>query len=106
MEKMLILSRSKGSLYPVSIPRPSRYVASSVQVFMSHWHQRLGHPTSTVVKSILKSNNLGHLFNNVLSIYDACQHAKSHRQPYNNFVHVTSSPLELIHMDVRAYSVG
>lgn len=48
----------------------------------------------------MKSNKLDCSFDNVLSVCDACQRAKSHQLPYNNSVHVTSSPLELVHTDV------
>lgn len=34
------------------------------------------------------------------SVCDAFQRAKSHQLSYSNSVHVTSSPLELVHIDV------
>lgn len=76
-----------------------RYVGSSTKVSSSQWHQRFGHPTSATIKFILKSNKLDFSFSES-TVCDACQRAKSHQLAYNNYVHVTSSPLELIHTDV------
>ncbi|GJU70635.1 retrotransposon protein, putative, ty1-copia subclass [Tanacetum coccineum] len=76
------------------------HAASSVKVSPSQWHHRLSHPTLAVVKSISKSNKLGCSFNTISSICDACQRAKSHQLPYDNYVRITSSPLELVHTDV------
>lgn len=48
----------------------------------------------------MKSIKLGFSFNNVSSVCDVCQRAKSHQRSYSSYVHVTSSPLELIYTDV------
>ena len=84
----------------IRTPQTPHYASSSVRVSSSQWHQRLGHPTSKVVKSILQSNKLGCSFDNKFYVCDACQRAKSHQLPYKTSVHVSSSPLELVHTDV------
>ena len=59
-KKILLLGRSKGGLYQIPISHfksiPQRQGLASVKVSSSQWHQRFGHPTSTVVKTILHSN--------------------------------------------------
>ena len=82
-------------LYCNGIPK----VASSVKVSSLQWHQRLGHPSPVVVRSILKSNKLDYSFNSVSSVCDACQRAKSHQLSYNKSYHSTTFPLELVHTD-------
>lgn len=64
------------------------------------WHRRLGHPSSSVVQSIIRSNKLACAPSRESLVCDACQRAKVHRLPFNNSTHVTSSPLELVHTDV------
>lgn len=95
-----MFGKIKSGLYLVPISRPSRpfhQVASSVKVSPIQWYQRIGHPTSVVVKTILKSNNFKCSFDNLSNVCDACQRAKSHQLSYNKSVHVTSFPLELVH---------
>ncbi|GKC14417.1 retrotransposon protein, putative, ty1-copia subclass, partial [Tanacetum coccineum] len=103
-KKTLLLGRSKRGLYPIPISHSRRFLQhtglSSVNVSSSQWHQHFGHPTSTVVKTILDSNKLGCSFHNESVACDACQRAKSHQLPYNNSVRVTTFPLELVHTDV------
>lgn len=100
MKKMLLTGKSKHDLFLVPIRHTPPYVGSSTKVSSSQCHQHLGHPISTIFKSILKSNNLCFSFNNKSSVCDTCQHEKSNQLPYNTYVHFTSSPLELIHTGV------
>ena len=66
----------------------------------AQWHARLGHPSSEVVKSILRLNNISCTSESPLSVCNACQSAKSHQLPYTSSFHRSSSPLELIFLDV------
>lgn len=103
-KKTLLQGKSKGGLYPIPFSRSSsitpHHASSSVKVSSSRWHQRLGHPNSIIVRSILKSNKLDCSLDRESTICDACQCAKSHQLPYNNSASVSTSPLELVHSDV------
>lgn len=100
--KVLLFGRTKGGMYHVPVTRSSghsRQVSSSVKVSSSQWHQRFGHPTPAIFKSILHSNKLDYL-SSESSVCDVCQRAKSHQLPYTSLSRVTSTPLELVHTDV------
>lgn len=71
-KRILLSGKSRGGLYPVPIVRTPQHASSSVRVSSSQWHQRLGHPTPTVVKSILQLNKLGYVSENKVSVCDAC----------------------------------
>jgi hypothetical protein len=71
------------------------------------WHHRLMNPSSSIVKSIVRSNNLACAPRpSSLFICDPRQHAKVHQLPFNNSIHVTTSPLELVHSDVWGPAVS
>ena len=101
-KKSLLVGKSKAGLYPVPFKKSStpHRASSSVRVSSSQWHRHLGYPSSAVVKSILRSNNLGCSFDSNFSVCDACQKGKSHQLPYNNSICVTYFPLELVHTNV------
>ena len=104
-QKILLLGRSKNGLYPIPFHRPSsssstRPALSSVKVSSSRWHQRFGHPSSAVARSIIKSNKLASSIESESLVCDACQRAKSHQLSYSHSTRVSSSPLELVHSDV------
>jgi hypothetical protein len=65
------------------------------------WHARFDHPSSQVIRSILRLNNLLCLkVSSLSSVCNACQLAKSHQLPYNNSTNRSSSPLEFVYSDV------
>ena len=89
-KKTFLLDRRKIGYYMVPISHSSsstpHHASSSVKVSPSKWHRHLGHPTTTIVKSIMKLNKLVYSFNNDSSVCDACQLAKIHQLPYSNFI--------------------
>jgi histone deacetylase 1/2 len=104
--KILLHGRSHGGLYPIPLSRASssassRRASSGVRVSASQWHQRLGHPSNKVVKTVVKNHELPCLpFENSESVCDACQCAKSHQLSYTSSERVSTMPLELVHSDV------
>jgi hypothetical protein len=101
--KLLLEGKCENGLYPL---KPSD-VESLHQAFVGYstqpdqWHARFGHPSSHIVRSILRLNNLPCLKeSSVSSVCNACQLAKSHQLPYNTSIHCTTMPLEIIHSDV------
>jgi hypothetical protein len=101
--KLLLEGKCESRLYPL---KPSD-VESLYQAFVGYsarpdqWHAQFGHPSSQIVRSILRLNNLPCLKeSSVSSICNACQLAKSHQLPYNTSIHRTIMPLEIINSDV------
>jgi hypothetical protein len=99
--RILIEGRWVGGLYPL----PPSSLASGrqalgVQQSSSHWHQRLGHPSSSIVHQILRDNDIHFSESNKGSVCDGCQKAKSHQLPYPKSTSVSSAPLELVFSDV------
>ena len=100
--KSLLNGRCESGLYPI---KPSdvdnlKHALVSRSTTHAQWHARLGHPSSQVIKSILRLNNISCASESSLSVCNACQLAKSHRLPYTSSSHRSSSPLELIFSDV------
>jgi histone deacetylase 1/2 len=99
-KKILLQGRSVGGLYPM----PASSWSSNKQALgvqsSSHWHRRLGHPSSAVVQKILRENNIPFRESNKESVCDACQKAKSHQLPYPKSSSESSFPLELVFSDV------
>jgi hypothetical protein len=104
--RVLLHGRSRNRLYPVSCPTSSSSASScpvaysSVTVSGDLWHSRLGHPSSSVVESIIRPNKLACAPSYVSAVCDSCQCAKVHQVSFSHSTHVTSSPLELVHFDV------
>jgi hypothetical protein len=95
--------KCESGLYPIK-PADVEYIK---QAFVSYsarqdqWHAWFGHPSSQVIRSILRLNNLPCLKESSLSsVCNACQLGKSHQLPYNNSTNWSSSPLELVYSDV------
>jgi histone deacetylase 1/2 len=103
-KRTLHQGRCKGGLYPLE---PAAGEEEGKQVFgvtklsTLRWHSRLGHPAFPIVKQVLRDNQLPYLVeNNVESVCDPCQRAKSHQLPYAMSDNVSTMPLQLIHSHV------
>jgi hypothetical protein len=100
--KALLEGRCESGLYPI---KPSdaatlRHALLSRSTSRAQWHARLGHPSSQIVQSILRLNNILFASESSLPVCNACQLAKSHQLPYSSSVHRSIAPLELIFSDV------
>jgi hypothetical protein len=104
-KKVLLRGRCRGGLYPFPSLEQStiKCVLSMVKPSITRWHERLGHPSMTIVQKVLDNNQL--VFSkssDLFGVCDACQCAKSHQLPFPRFVSVSKAPLELIFSDVWA----
>jgi histone deacetylase 1/2 len=99
-KKILLQGRSVGGLYPMPASSWSPNKQALGVQSSSHWHRRLGHPSSAVVQKILRENNIPFSESNKESVCDACQKAKSHQLPYPKSSSESSFPLELVFSDV------
>jgi hypothetical protein len=92
-------SESPGDLYPVQ-PSPSTHAAPrALSAGVDLWHARLGHPSSTSLRQIMR----GFSFScNKLAAHscDACRLGKHVRLPFSTSSTVASFPFQLLHSDV------
>ncbi|XP_074284107.1 uncharacterized protein LOC141608664 [Silene latifolia] len=77
--------------------RPTTLHSVSQQGSFDIWHQRLGHPSDKVVKSI---PSLSSLNSNKDLICDICHYAKQHRHSFTSNNKHASDLFELIHCDL------
>ena len=63
------------------------------------WHQRLGHPNSNLMHSLIKQFQLP-IHGSLNFNCNACNVAKSHKLPFSESHSHTSKPFQLLHMDV------
>lgn len=67
---------------------------------LNHWHFRLGHPTTSVVKQVLLGCNNSFSRYEKFNLCSSCQLGKSHKLPFT-YSHKTLSALfELVYADV------
>jgi len=72
---------------------------SAVKTTMSIWHQRLGHPASTILKHIMSVNHLN--FSSQKNFCcNACLSNKSHKLPFSVSTLLTTRPLQVVFSDV------
>jgi hypothetical protein len=109
--RILLRGRSHHGLYPMPCPvsfssLPSHGALSSVTASADLWHYRLGHPSSSVIESVIRSNKLACAPSRSSSVCDPYLRAKVHQLPFHNSTHVTTSPLEHVHSDVWGHVVS
>jgi len=105
--RVLLQSPSENGLYPIPLHHLSlnkwkgfaAYVG--VKTTYSVWHQRLGHPSPSIVQHLLKNQHLPLTSSlDKTRICEACQLGKSKKLPFGESTRCTSDSLELIHSDV------
>jgi histone deacetylase 1/2 len=90
----------RHGLYALDVPSAPQ-AFSGVRVSSTHWHARLGHPATPIVRHVLHRHELPVVSNNNAdSVCDACQQGKSHQLPFSDSSRVVTTPLELIFSDV------
>uniref|UniRef100_A0A8R7TQI2 GAG-pre-integrase domain-containing protein n=1 Tax=Triticum urartu TaxID=4572 RepID=A0A8R7TQI2_TRIUA len=101
--RIILRGRCVGGLYRLMSSSSSS--ASNKQAYLvtkpssAKWHSRLGHPSSAIVRHVLRKNKLSYE-PSVESVCDPCQQAKSHQLPYPISTSVSTAPLQLIFSDV------
>jgi hypothetical protein len=100
--QVLLEGKSEAGLYPIKLSDIEFFKQAllHVKVSLDQWHARFGHPSTQVVRSILRLNNLPYSKEPSPTICHACQLGKSHQLPYNNVIHHSTSPLQLVFSDV------
>ena len=84
-------------------PAPSAF--SGVRVSPSHWHARLVHLATPIVRHVLHRHELPVVSNKYVdAVCDACQQGKSHQLPFSESSRVVTKPLELVFSDVWGHA--
>ena len=101
----LLQGRAKGDLYewPMSLPNPSVSYASypDTKTTLSQWHQRLGHPSSSILQAAVSKFFLPCSNNSLSSFpYNDCLFNKTQKLPFHQSTIVSSQPLEYLFTDV------
>lgn len=96
----ILEGRCEKGLYPLKVQQ-NKQALGVTKASTSLWHHRLGHASSHVVHQILQRHKLPFIRDlNKHIVCDACQKGKSHQLPYPNSFSSSSTPLELVHLDV------
>ncbi|GKE76298.1 ribonuclease H-like domain-containing protein, partial [Tanacetum coccineum] len=94
--QILIRCDSTGDHYPVTSP-------SYPQAFLvghQTWHQRLGHPGSEVLRSLVSNNLISCNKTQSSVLCHACQLGKHVRIPFSLSETIVKAPFDIIHSDL------
>jgi histone deacetylase 1/2 len=83
--EVMLQGRCVDGLYPLPSSSTSplgHHAHGAAKSSSSLWHRRLGHPSSGVVRQVLRDNEIPFSESNKESVCDTCQIAKSHQLPY------------------------
>jgi transposase InsO family protein len=105
---LLLEGRSENGLYPLKLERTSSKNAPVFSAFLGikastlMWHSRLGHPSFSTVKNVIKAHSLPLLNNDINKEHfcDFCQLGKSKQLPFTTSTRSTTFVLDLIHTDL------
>ncbi|CAL9014239.1 unnamed protein product [Prunus brigantina] len=111
IKAILLQGKSNQGLYliPLSASQRSRGVSSisstpvaylGQHVNVSIWHQRLGHPTNTVVQRMLQDSALSVSVDTSQALCTACLHGKMHKLSFPKDHIKSNVPFQRIHSDV------
>ncbi|GKD12188.1 ribonuclease H-like domain-containing protein [Tanacetum coccineum] len=94
--QILLRCDSTGDLYPVtSLSYPQAFL-----VGQQTWHQRLGHPGSDVLRSLVSNNLISCNKTKSPVLCHACQLGKHVRLPFSLSKTIVKSPFDIIHSDL------
>jgi hypothetical protein len=97
----LLRGQCRRGLYPLPASSTIKHAFGVTKPSVSKWHSHLGHASSSIIRYVIKENNLPCLAESKEeSVCDSCQKAKAHQLPYARSTSVSSSPPELIFSDV------
>lgn len=85
---------------------PLQFPIQSYSATLGDWHTRLGHASSSTVRRLVSSNNLGSdsSISSRSSLCQACVTSKIHKLPFSVSEYSARGPLDMICSDVRGPS--
>jgi hypothetical protein len=102
--QLLLQGPSKFGLYPWPSSRASSSSSFAAiigeKVSLDQWHLRLGHPAPPIVTQVIQSNKLLMSPSKFSSVCSSCEQGKSHRFHFSYSPSISSSPLQLLFLDV------
>ncbi|KAM2925447.1 hypothetical protein FF1_042962 [Malus domestica] len=103
--RMLLQGPVRDGFYPLqssSTSSPSLHSAFlSVKAPVKVWHQRLGHPSSSIFRRVISTNKLAvHGKSSVDFFCSDCALAKNHKLPFGVASSTTTRSLQLLHCDL------
>ncbi|GJR57528.1 ribonuclease H-like domain-containing protein [Tanacetum coccineum] len=94
--QILLRCDSTGDLYPVTTTQsPQTYLVSQ-----HTWHQRLGHPGSDVLRSLVSNNLISCNKTKSPVLCHACQLGKHVRLPFSISETIVKQPFDIVHSDL------
>jgi hypothetical protein len=102
---VLMRGRCEDGVYPVELCPPSSQAhvvtLAGTRASLDRWHHRLGHPSSKLLSSLLRSYNLpmSSSQSSLLSCV-SCHCNKSHKLPFSVTSLTSHAPLEYLYADV------
>ncbi|GAA0151098.1 hypothetical protein LIER_09890 [Lithospermum erythrorhizon] len=81
-------------------PSPSQFALVGELTTFNKWHERLGHPASSIVQKVMSSSNIPVKGSSSQSVCSSCQLGKSYRLPFEESSFVSTAPLEFVFSDV------
>jgi histone deacetylase 1/2 len=100
-KETLLKGHCHRGLYPLPSSSSIKHVFSISRPSLSRWHERLGHPSLSTVREVIRHNNLPCLSeSSPEAVCNACQQAKAHQLPYPKSTSESSAPLDLVFSDV------
>ncbi|GKA34065.1 retrotransposon protein, putative, unclassified [Tanacetum coccineum] len=100
---ILLRCDSSGDLYPIT--KPSHIPSALLSVSPNMWHQRLGHPSAKVLRSLISRNVISCNKEKSSHICHACQLGKHVKLPFVSSDTRVSSCFDIIHSDIWTYPV-
>jgi hypothetical protein len=104
---VLLHGPSENGLYPIrlhpqSLNKSRGFTALfGVKTTDMVWHQRLGHPSTSIFQHLLRHQHLPLVGSVSQSIVcESCQTGKSKQLPFSESIRSSTSPSEVIHSDV------
>ena len=99
----LLQGQTKGDLYEWPLtPKTvqSFFTSSTSKPTLDQWHNRLGHPSSDILKAVVSTYSIP--FSGTLSktLCPDCSINKSHKFPYSKHTITSNRPLQVIFTDV------
>ncbi|KAG7570487.1 Integrase catalytic core [Arabidopsis thaliana x Arabidopsis arenosa] len=99
----LLQGKTKNELYewPVTSPQAAAMVScSGPRPTLPSWHSRLGHPSFTILNSIISKHSLPFSSSQKHLSCSECLINKSHKLPFSQTTIISNRPLEFIFTDV------
>ncbi|GKD52205.1 ribonuclease H-like domain-containing protein [Tanacetum coccineum] len=94
--QILLKCDSTGDLYPVTTPT----LHQAYLVSQHTWHQRLGHPGSDVLRSLVSNNYISCNKTKSPVLCHACQLGKHVKLPFSLSETIVKQPFDIVHSDL------